>query len=229
MTLSPPTRAQYGDLASQMAEHGFVFSSRLEPALSTNDIAWLLGDVLTFGKSYPAHEVLAKRSAAPNTYSGMYGLNAFPPHTDMAHWHLPPRYLLLRSARGYSSVRTLVLDGKALVATVGPTCVARAIVRPRRPHEGKLPLLPLYRHRNDNGVSLLRWDEQFIVPASPVGREGVNKFRKAIVASSPISIALANPGDTLVIDNWRMLHARSEVPDECSDRVIERTYLRRLH
>ncbi|HAH95942.1 MAG TPA: hypothetical protein DCL69_03455, partial [Firmicutes bacterium] len=36
-------------------------------------------------------------------------------------------------------------------------------------------------------------------------------------------------GDTLVIDNWRMLHARSPVPAGREDRKIQRVYLESLH
>lgn len=224
-----PTRTRPSDFAAEMTAHGFVFFRHLEAALSTDAVARLIGEVLTFGKSSAAHAVLAKKCDTPNTYSGIYGLGEFPLHTDMAHWHLPPRYLLLRSIRGYSTVKTVLLDGRTLIATVGRTCLARAIVRPRRPHNGKLPLLPLYREQNDNGVSLLRWDEQFIVPASSAGIAGVTRLRDAIASASKVSVALAGPGDTLVIDNWRMLHGRSTVAEECSDRVIERAYLRSLH
>nr|WP_281066390.1 TauD/TfdA family dioxygenase [Xanthobacter flavus] len=40
-----------------------------------------------------------------------------------------------------------------------------------------------------------------------------------------MSIALAHPGDTLIIDNWRMLHARSPIPPGREDRSIQRVYL----
>ncbi|TIW05266.1 MAG: TauD/TfdA family dioxygenase, partial [Mesorhizobium sp.] len=36
-------------------------------------------------------------------------------------------------------------------------------------------------------------------------------------------------GDTLIIDNWRMLHARSPIITGTEDRAIERIYLERLH
>jgi hypothetical protein len=38
-------------------------------------------------------------SSPPNTYSGNFGHAEFPLHTDLAHWALPPRYLLLRCIR----------------------------------------------------------------------------------------------------------------------------------
>ncbi|MCK1658534.1 TauD/TfdA family dioxygenase [Bradyrhizobium sp. 151] len=53
--------------------------------------------------------------------------------------------------------------------------------------------------------------------------------RQAIAEQEQCTCSLTSPGDTLVIDNWRMLHGRSAVAELCSDRIIERTYLRSLH
>ncbi len=41
--------------------------------------------------------------------------------------------------------------------------------------------------------------------------------------------AFENPGDTLVVDNWRMLHARSAVPMTQRSRKIHRAYLSKPH
>jgi hypothetical protein len=199
---SPQDR--HSNVAIAVAEHGFALVKELEASLSTEAVARAIGDVLTFGKSYATHKVVPQTSGNPNTYSGIYGLDPFPLHSDMAHWHVPPRYMLLRSMRGHNAVATQLLDGHVLVTTVGITCLTRAIVRPRRPFSGKLPLLALYRQRQRHSPSLLRWDEQFIVPASPAGIAGMTQLRNAIESASPMSITLAKPGDTLVIDNWRM-------------------------
>lgn len=221
--------SRLSSLAAEVAEHGFVFRSELDSCRSTEALAGDIGQPLKLTGGLLTHELRPHRFASPNTYSGIYGLNAFPFHSDMAHWHLPPRYLLLRCAQGYSAVATMLIDGDLLVAAVGATCLERALLRPRRPCKGKLPLFSIYRQRPKRGVSLLRWDEKFIVPASPAGIEGVNEFRKAVSSAAPRSIFLANPGDTLIVDNWRMLHGRSAVPHDCSDRMVERVYLGSLH
>ena len=62
---------------------------------------------------------IEKDVSPPNTYSGNYGTDEFPLHTDMAHWAVPPRYLLLRCVIGAASVATRLLDGRQLVATIG--------------------------------------------------------------------------------------------------------------
>lgn len=47
--------------------------------------------------------------------------------------------------------------------------------------------------------------------------------------TQPFEIALGEPGDTLIIDNWRMLHGRSQLSVEHAGRVIQRAYLEALH
>jgi L-asparagine oxygenase len=91
---------------------------------------------------------------------------------------------------------------------------------------GKLPLLRIYQPKD--AASVLRWDEVFFRPASRIGIAGMTLFREALGACVPTRIALALPGDTLVVDNWRMLHARSVIPIGCEARTLERAYLEQL-
>jgi L-asparagine oxygenase len=86
----------------------------------------------------------ARATAAPNTYSGIYGLQHFPFHTDLAHWSQPPRYFLLRCAQGYADVPTLLLDGNVIIEAVMKDILSRAIFRPRSPRQGVLPALRLF-------------------------------------------------------------------------------------
>ena len=67
------------------------------------------------------------------------------------------------------------------------------------------------------------------MPASRAGIEGMRRLKEAIEQADVISVPLVNPGDTVIIDNWRMLHGRSNVPISCVHRIIDRTYLGRLH
>jgi hypothetical protein len=81
----------------------------------------------------------------------------------------------------------------------------------------------------DDEASLIRWDQTFIRPASEAGRLGFALFKEALSTIEPTRVALAARGDTLLIDNWRMLHARSSVPADCRDRLLERAYLEVVH
>jgi L-asparagine oxygenase len=162
--------------------------------------------------------------ASPASYSGNYGLGDFPMHTDLAHWAKPPRFLLLRCISGATDVSTRLLDGHLLCRTVGIDRVSRVLLRPRRPIDKSRLLLRLL-DENASGSSRLRWDELFLTPANGFARTAVADMLMAMQSSPRTEVFLADAGDTLVIDNWRMLHGRSPVASGARGRVIERAYL----
>ncbi|WP_027681681.1 TauD/TfdA family dioxygenase [Rhizobium leguminosarum] len=216
-------------LRDQVLDRGFALLPALQPERSAGELAASFGTPLSLGAGDPVHTLTpaAKEASTPNTYSGLYGFQSFPFHTDMAHWRAPPRFLMLRCVVGFMEVPTMLIDGRDLARRVGLDLLARAIMRPRRPVQGKLPLLRVYQPLEENAI--LRWDEVFIQPASKAGEEGAAQFRAALGRWAEESIALATPGDTIVIDNWRMLHARAPVPSGCEGRKLERAYLGSLH
>lgn len=222
---SQPTEIRNTSLAASVARDGFAFLKGWQPETSSTEVASRAGTPLAFRAGGTVHCIVPKQEAEKNTYSGMYGLNDFPFHTDMAHWPYPPRYLMLRCLKGHESVKTILIDGKDVITHVQAAKLSRALVKPRRPLNGTFPLLTLYRPPRRGRASLLRWDENFIVPASNVGKEGMDLVKGALTSMPANSISLSNLGDTLVIDNWRMLHRRSAVLGEQTDRIIERAYL----
>lgn len=164
--------------------------------------------------------------ASPVSYSGIFGLNEFPLHTDMAHWKRPPRYLVLVSEKGSADVRTPLLDSSKLIETIGYQKLTRALVQPRRPVRGRLPLMRLLQAANEN-ISIFRWDSVFLKPASPAGATGVAALENAIAAEVSYPLCLHDQGCGVVIDNWRMLHGRSAVEQKDQCRLISRAYLGR--
>ncbi|MFB0493681.1 hypothetical protein ABIE45_006337 [Methylobacterium sp. OAE515] len=88
--------------------------------------------------------------------------------------------------------------------------------------------LCLWQQGNEEG-DLLRWDEVFLKPASRVGERAFELVRQHLEAVQPIPIALVEAGDTLVIDNWRMLHSRPPIVPGRENRELARVYLERLH
>jgi hypothetical protein len=211
---------------SEIAANGYAFLPSLDQNRTTEEVVSSLGVIGARGETAPVHllKPTLAESSTPNTYSGMYGHGQFPFHTDLAHWPYPPRFLLLRCLIGYPAIPTMLLDGARLVEIIGSAALSRSLVQPRRPLRGSLPLLRLYdSQRGDHG--LFRWDEVFIRPASTAGRAGFDKVRQEVSHAQPTKISLVSRGDTLILDNWRMLHARSPVPSECQDRAIERAYL----
>lgn len=209
----------------QVALQGYAFASRLLPHLSLQDLVNEIGvaSIMESGSAYSTLKPTSEQEASPVSYSGMYGLGEFPFHTDLAHWRKPPRYLLLRCVKGFQEVPTLLVDGHQLIADIGPGRLSSALVRPRRPREGKNSLLRLYERSDDD--SILRWDTTFIAPSGRAGTEAYAAMQVAIAASSPIRVELQDEADTLIVDNWRMLHARGEIPEHCQGRRVERAYL----
>lgn len=206
---------------------GFAILPGYRPGVPGIDITFSLGTPYVAAPALHALKPAAKEAAPLNTYTGNFGFDQFPFHTDLAHWQMPPRYVLLRCVVGFDEVPTKLVDGKHIVKAVGPEVLGRALVQPRRPMEGKLPLLRLFEAFN--GQHLLRWDEVFIRPASNAGKLGMTLLREALSHVPQLSVILRNRGDTLIIDNWRFLHARAAIPPKCTTRLIERAYLETLH
>ena len=216
------------NLTRNITESGFALISQYRPNADIVDVANEFGDPLTPWEGGLVQTLVPREKSAPNTYSGNYGLGRFPFHTDLAHWPRPPRYLLLRCLIGYDDVPTLLIDGRALVDAISRDTLARAIFKPRRPRDGSVALIRLLE-RTSEGTDLLRWDEIFLRPASKVGDATAPQIRDWIAKCAPLSVALIRRGDTLIIDNWRMLHARSPIPLGREGRSIERVYLGALH
>jgi L-asparagine oxygenase len=206
---------------------GYCFINALDPERDSASVAAEIGKTMTPWEGRPVQRLTPRANGTPNTYSGIFGLDRFPFHTDLAHWRQPPRYLMLRCVIGYPEVPTLLLDGNDLIEKLTLGALCRAVVKPRRPQGGVVPLLCLVE-ATDAGYRL-RWDEVFLQPASKAGEVASRQVKMSLAQIQPLSISLMQSGDTVLIDNWRMLHARSPIPAGCEDRSIERVYLEELN
>jgi hypothetical protein len=166
--------------------------------------------------------------STPNTYSGNFGLDAFPLHTDLAHWASPPRYLMLRCAQGDAEARTHIVDGRLIVSTLGSSLLARCLVRPRRPMNGSFQLLPIWQTSSEPSQQRLRWDSVYLKPANEYAQTVFRRIEDCLSRIQSIDHVLLNKGDTLLLDNWRLLHGRSPVQNPASPRKILRLYLSSL-
>jgi len=210
----------------KLSKNGYVFIENYKPGYTVLDVASEVGDISLLPGVRPSQQLIprVKTKHGPNTYSGIYGLDEFPLHTDLAHWFLPPRYLLLRCVKGSASVSTRICDSKEIIKVFGEETLSRVLVRPRRPVKCNGYLLRVFE-KNIYGFSLFRWDEKFIIPASKNSKIIFQKLLDTIKKSVFDEIFLVSSGDTLLIDNWRMLHGRSSIPKEGMSRHIERVYL----
>ena len=216
-------RSELAAIRPRIAAHGYVFLHRHAHAADTLSVANELGETIVPWDDTVVQQLVPRATSTPNTYSGIFGLGRFPFHTDLAHWRRPPRYLLLRCVKGFRDVPTLLIDGRAIVEAVTPDILRRAVVRPRRPLSGEMHLMRLWQ--TDRERSLFRWDEVFLKPASRIGGLAFEKVREQLQNIAATSVAMAEAGDTLIIDNWRMLHSRPAIPAGREDRRLERVYL----
>ena len=163
--------------------------------------------------------------ALPNTYSGNFGFGAFPLHTDLAHWAIPPRFLVLRCVRGAASVGTRLLNGKTLAKRFGVDSLRTILVQPRRPMRNGKQLMNIVERIGSSAELRLRWDSIYLKPASSLSAELFADVIEFLKRAESLEIFLLEKGDTLIIDNWRCLHGRAGVDDRTKERQIDRAYL----
>lgn len=214
-----------------VSERGYALIACHKPELKTIDAVSLLGCVLTLDGFAAVQELRphTKSSSPPNTYSGNFGTGEFPMHTDLAHWTVPPHYLALRCIKGAPEVATSIFDGNVMIDDIGETSLRRTLVQPRRPLRNGKPLLRLFDYLEGYGTGVLRWDSIFLRPATADSEKTHSLVATYIASVATQEIVLLSAGDTLIVDNWRMIHRRSPVPVGATDRHIDRVYMGELH
>jgi L-asparagine oxygenase len=163
-----------------------------------------------------------------NQYSGAYGTETFPLHSDLAHWRVPPRHFLLRCITGAEDVETTLLSYSRIAATVGEHTLRQALVMPRRKSKQQTicPIPVVFRYEGTWGM---RWDFLFLSSLNNAAEETSRIIRlHSWQENGLVAIKLLNSGDTLIVDNWKMLHGRSSVPEGSLRREIQRVYLTKL-
>lgn len=212
---------------------GFTVCVNVSRSASTLGFAETIGSVLNLhalSKDYPNRsvDVLTPKEKCRqelNRYHGNFGFEEYPLHTDLAHWIVPPRYLLLRGRMGLGMVSTFVLDAPTLSGLLPQSVTQRALFFPR---QSRVTTALSFRISRTLAFSL-RWDPIFIRPANTQASICAEIFRSSTCRASSTSINLALQTTTLVIDNWRCLHGRSAVPFADRKRSIERIYLESIY
>lgn len=201
-------------------EVGFAVT-RVAPDFDERSIENSLGKIDEIQGISPIQTLVPRPSLGGGpSYSDNFGFGAFPFHTDMAHWSIPPRYFALICISGSSSVTTKIIHRDHVLSSQEQAESARAILRARRPLEGRQ--LPLRMLSSD----IFRWDALFLEPVNPTAARIANLISDRLCNAKPVEVALEEPGQTLIVDNWRTLHARSAVPQGSSSRVLKRIYLK---
>lgn len=177
----------------KLRTRGFAFMPSFYAEAGSNDVVDVLGRRCS-GPVGHLHRLIptAASIGSPNTYSGRYGFDEFPFHTDLAHHLAPPPYLLLRCVRGHEAVRTQLIDGAEIIQAVGPSLLTRALVQPRRPRNGRRPLMSIWEPHVGQGQ--LRWDPEYLKPASSAGEAAMCSMTDAIALARQWKSPFADPG-----------------------------------
>lgn len=215
------------EVKNELSEKGFLFIPKWNTKLTINELASNLGEVVKIS-DYLNHSMIPdvqvispkeKSDSSKNQYSGEYGLDAFPLHTDLAHWGKPPNYLILRCIKGNEKVTTKVLPLNIVWEILLAKGIQKSVVKTRGKPSCMLPLL-----FEINGVQCIRWDSYFLEPINKHARAIRELMLSRKVWELAVDIQLTNYGDTLILNNHSFLHARSNVPADSVGREIERIY-----
>ncbi|MCH7500823.1 MAG: hypothetical protein IH886_12585 [Nitrospinae bacterium] len=205
----------------ELEAQGYVNLGVIDPDIDTLAVAEKIGSVVKIS-GVPAVQSLTpkyKKETPPNIYSGNFGLKEFPLHTDLAHWYIPPRFFILRAKVPAPDVSTMILHYAKFLKDVPSKLVSRALFKPRRKLDNKLFLLRLV----SQGIS--RWDEIFISPENDSAKCISEYIKNKDFSTVTDKISFMNKGETLLVDNWKVLHGRSKVPQGSMNRTVERVYL----
>jgi TfdA family taurine catabolism dioxygenase TauD len=159
-----------------------------------------------------------KQEAKPRSLSALHGLNGFPLHTDTAHWRTPARYVALRAATSECGARpTVILDLQSLnFRSDDIDTLKRATFSVRN---GKHSFLCTIMS-GDN--SLVRFDPGCMTPTSTAAVTALALFSAHVNASHHHQICWEQ-GDTLILNNWRLLHGRAWADvNDSSTRLLQR-------
>jgi hypothetical protein len=168
-----------------------------------------LGDLLgtrAGGRGGAPEEVVRPQTsddAHPRSLSAQYGLNPLPFHVELSHRPRPCRYLLLGCidpgspsavtmlldwlTLGFSSEELHLLAGAPIFVRTGRRSFYSTVLPPDR--------------------AFLRYDPCCLEAVDERGRSALSLVERRLALGSPDTHEWRR-GDILIIDNWRVLHAR---------------------
>ena len=198
--------------------------------IQTNSTAKLQSELLAFAnelgtpiaarsKGEVVHKlfVTSSEQASPKSLSKIHSTGRFPLHTDSAHWPTPCRYIVLGCENSGTGKRsTLLLDWTSITPNVD---LANAIrTEPFRVVNGAGSFFAtLWSDREKR----IRYDAGCMSPTSKVG-ESLAKFMLSISEYDDCVSFEWSAKKILVIDNWRMLHGRSDSQTHDDKRILWR-------
>ena len=177
------------------------------------------------------HDSLELREASrqgSGHYSDIYGLGVFPFHTDFAFLRIPPQFVLLEFIGSSSKRDTQLLkiltdrmDRQEINALTSEHYYSRA--------SGSSVVTPLLSKSLCKNFSIFRLDPLYL-RSTRVSRSSSSRAVESIIARSPMDRIKWDTGMCLLINNWSVVHARSNPVDTLivEDRRFRRTCFFRI-
>lgn len=144
-------------------------------------------------------------SARPNTLSSMFGLRAFPIHTDFSTRSMPSRYIILSAPRPRDAT-TRLYDGNRLTHVFQDKLKESIFLV----HGIRNPFASRFVDSID-GEPLVRYNPAVMKPLNKIAEELSSYIDKEWSWDIEINWQQCRYA---IIDNWRCLHSRSDVKDE---------------
>jgi hypothetical protein len=201
---------------------------QISPDSSLLEIGRALGEPIPSRSNGPLVDILRvidAKDAKGRSLSARYGTGAFPWHTDMAHIRIPPRFVVMRSLSKHEIRPTFLFDSKYLCRNEKEEAGLRTEVWLVNGGRGCF-LSPILNDTILPGAQIFRYDACVMRPMWTGGGQSM-ALVKALDNQRASAVIDWRPGLCLVLDNWRMLHARAPRPDQPEhERLIERVLVR---
>ena len=187
-------------------------------------VAYQLGTPISMRRAGPLIQELRPatvETSTSNSLTARHGLSEFPFHTDCAFWEIPARYTLLRSCSNSTNEPTLLADYSWIYCDESViNRMQRAIFKVINGRKSFLTTSIDLKRR------FVRVDRDCMIPANSES-SGLFEF---LEGHRPINCDQAIHWTTdccVIIDNWRMVHARHDCSaPSASARLIKRVLVR---
>ena len=208
------------NIRQDLTEMGYHYS----PAFKVDDLLRISGDlgIPTADKRGSIIKTLKPEKPSDpnlNTLSSRYGTGAFPFHTETAYWPTPARFVVLYCVNPGSRHRPthLVDSHKWDLSHKDKRTLCNEVWKV---FTGINPFLCTIGKQTRNRF-MIRFDKDCMKPAlSPRGK--ANDIVARELQSQKLITIDWQANDLLVIDNYRMIHARGPSVTNDSDRHLER-------
>jgi L-asparagine oxygenase len=181
-----------------------------------------LGTAVPVTAGSPLADIISYRGeAVAGSWRHFIADNAFPYHSDGAYHLEPPRWLVLYCVDSEQGAATTMLADP--LSQAGAADRRLMSTEPWRIHQCGVTRATRLLERV-NGRERLRWDPMAMRPFIASSAQAGGRLA-SLTARAPQVRHVWSAGSLLLVDNWRMLHARPPCSD-CANRTLWRLLLR---